>query len=130
MQRRGLVLLNLLLWLLASKLATAATPPAKVVQQFIEAHLQWRFVEARGFTLHQWHFIGSIISVWLFGVSSSVGDTATADVFLSRQFTHVFHYNISGTTQHGDNQVSVTVMRTSPNMVHLYTWALAPKQGA
>jgi hypothetical protein len=128
-QRRAFVT-GLLLWLLAHGMAGAATPPAKVVQQFIDAHLQGRFAEARGLTLERINLGGSLFSGWLFGAGIPAGELATADIFLSRKFAQSFRYNISGTTQHGDNQVSVTVMRLSPNLAHLYTWALAPKQGA
>jgi hypothetical protein len=122
--------LSLLLWLLGPGALGAATPPAKVVQQFIDAHVQGRFAEARGLTLERVDLSGSLFSGWLFGAGSAAGDMATADIFLSRKFTQVFRYTISGTTAHGDNQTSVSVVRVSPNMAHLYTWALAPKQGA
>jgi hypothetical protein len=108
----------------------AATPPAKVVQQFIEAHLQGRFAEARGFALEQVDLRASLFSGWLFGSGEGRGEVGTADIFLSRKFSQTFRYNIIGTTPHGENQVSVAVMRATPNLVHLYTWALAPKQGA
>jgi hypothetical protein len=108
----------------------AATPPAKVVQQFIEAHLQGRFAEARGFTMEQTHLSASLFSGWLFGSGAGRGEVGTADIFLSRKFSQLFRYNIIGTTPHGENQVSVTAVRATPNLVHLYTWALAPKQGA
>jgi hypothetical protein len=131
MGRRGLTVLSLLLWLVASGRAMAATPPAKVVQQFIDAHLQGHFAEARGLTLERVQLSGSLFSNWLFGVGAAGGgDAATADVFLSRKFAQAFRYNILGTTPSGDNQVVVTVMRSSPNLVHLYTWALAPQRGA
>src|SRR5262249_5967045 len=54
----------------------------------------------------------------------------TADLFLSRKFAQVFRYSIIGTAATGDNQVTVAVLRTSPNLAHMYTWALAPKRGA
>ena len=54
----------------------------------------------------------------------------TADLFLSRKFAQAFRYTITGTSQTGDNQANVTVPRSSPNLAHLYTWALAPKRGA
>jgi hypothetical protein len=131
MGRRGLTVLSLLLWLVASGRAMAATPPAKVVQQFIDAHLQGHFAEARGLTLERVQLSGSLFSNWLFGVGAAGGgDAATADVFLSRKFAQAFRYNILGTTPSGDNQVVVTVIRSSPNLVHLYTWALAPQRGA
>jgi hypothetical protein len=122
--------LSLLCWLLASGVAVAATPPAKVVQQFIEAHLQGRYAEARGFTIEQVNLSTSVFSGWLFGAGGTGGEMGTADIFLSRQFAQAFRYNIIGTVAHGDNQVSVTAVRATPNLVHLYTWALAPKQGA
>ena len=122
--------LSLLLWLLTSGVAVAATSPAKVVQQFIEAHLQGRYAEARGFTIEQVNLSTSVFSGWLFGAGGARGEMGTADIFLSRQFTQTFRYNIIGTVAHGDNQVSVTAVRASPNLTHLYTWALAPKQGA
>jgi hypothetical protein len=122
--------LSLLLWLLSSGVAVAETPPARVVQQFIEAHMHGRFAEARGFTLEQVNLSMSLFSGWLFGAAGAMGEVGAADIFLSRQFAQTFRYNIIGTAAHGDNQVSVTAVRTSPNLVHLYTWALAPKQGA
>jgi hypothetical protein len=122
--------LSLLCWLLASGVAVAATPPAKVVQQFIEAHLQGRFAEARGFTMEQVALSDSLFSGWLFGAGGARGEAGTADIFLSRKFSQTFRYSITGTTPHGDNQVSVTAVRSSPNLTHLYTWALVPKQGA
>jgi hypothetical protein len=113
----------------ASGVAAAATSPAKVVQQFIEAHLRGRFAEARSLTLEQVNLGASLFSNWLFG-NGIGGDAGTADIFLSRKFVQAFRYHIIGTTPSGDNQVYVTVMRTSPNLLHLYTWALAPKRGA
>jgi hypothetical protein len=113
-----------------SGMALAATPPAKVVQQFIEAHVQGRFAEARGFTMEQVALSPSLFSGWLFGTNGGRGEMGTADIFLSRKFAQTFRYNIVGTTPHGSNQVSVTAVRSSPNLAHLYTWALAPKQGA
>jgi hypothetical protein len=130
MRPRNHAVLSLLLWLLTSGVAVAATPPAKVVQQFIEAHLQGRYAEARGFTIEQVNLSTSIFSGWLFGAGGARGEMGTADIFLSRQFAQTFRYNIIGTVAHGDNQVSVTAVRASPNLTHLYTWALAPKQGA
>jgi hypothetical protein len=130
MRHRRRAVLSLLCWLLASGVAVAATPPAKVVQQFIEAHLQGRFAEARGFTMEQAALSASLFSGWLFGAGGVKGEVGTADIFLSRKFSQTFRYNITGTTPHGDNQVSVTAVRSSPNLVHLYTWALAPIQGA
>jgi hypothetical protein len=110
--------------------AVAETPPAKVVQQFIEAHLHGRYAEARGLTLEQVNLSMSLFSGWLFGAGGAMGEVGTADIFLSRQFAQTFRYNITGTVAHGDNQVLVTAVRATPNLAHLYTWALAPKQGA
>jgi hypothetical protein len=128
MTRRNRYLLSLALWLQVSGFALAATPPAKVVEQFIEAHLQGRFAESRSFTLERVNLSASPFSNWLFGPGS--GEAPTADLFLSRKFTQTFRYTITGTTPTGDNQVSVAVLRSSPNLAHLYTWALAPKRGA
>lgn len=130
MRQSSRAVLSLLGWLLASGVAVAATPPAKVVQQFIEAHLHGRFAEARGFTIEQVALSDSLFSGWLFGAGGARGEAGTADIFLSRKFAQTFRYNIIGTTPHGDNQVSVTAVRSSPNLTHLYTWALVPKQGA
>jgi hypothetical protein len=130
MQGRNLCLLSLVFWLQISGLASAATPPAKVVEQFIEAHLQGQFAASRGFTLERVNLSNSIFSNWLFGPGGSGGDAATADLFLSRKFIQTFRYSIIGTTPTGDNQVMVAVLRASPNLAHMYTWALAPKRGS
>jgi hypothetical protein len=111
-------------------LASAATPPAKVVEQFIEAHLQGQFAASRGFALERVNLSNSLFSNWLFGLAGSGGDAPTADLFLSRKFTQAFRYSIIGTTPTGDNQVMVAVLRASPNLAHMYTWALAPKRGS
>jgi hypothetical protein len=108
----------------------AETSPAKAVQQFIEAHLQGRFAESRGLTLERANLSASLFSNWLFGEGTAGTNAPTADVFLSRKFTQAFHYNITGTTPNGDNQVTVSVIRSSPNILHMYSWALAPKRGA
>src|SRR5437763_4418942 len=123
MTRRNRYFLSLALWLQVSGFALAATPPAKVVEQFLEAHLQGRFAESRSFTLERVNLSASPFSNWLFGPGS--GDAPTADLFLSRKFTQTFRYTITGTTPTGDNQVSVAVLRASPNLAHMYTWALA-----
>jgi len=130
MIRRIRYLLSLALWLQVSGFASAATPPAKVVEQFIEAHLQGQFAASRGFTLERVNLSASPFSNWLFGPGGTGGNSPTADLFLSRKFTQVFRYTITGTTPTGDNQVSVAVLRASPNLAHMYTWALAPKRGA
>jgi len=128
MRRRSWYFFGLALWLHMSALAIAATPPAKVVEQFIEAHLQGRFAESRSFTLERVNLSASPFSNWLFGPGA--GDAPTADLFLSRKFAQAFRYSIIGTAATGDNQVTVAVLRSSPNLAHLYTWALAPKRGA
>ena len=130
MRQRKLVVLSVALWFQAAGLALAATPPAKVVEQFIEAHLQGQFAASRSFTLERVNLSGSLFSSWIFGSGGPGGDPATADLFLSRKFTQAFRYTITGTTPTGDNQVTVAAVRTSPNIAHMYTWALAPKRGA
>lgn len=130
MQRWNLYLLSLALWLPICGFASAATPPAKVVEQFIEAHVQGRFAESRSFTLETVNLSASPFSNWLFGPGGAGGSAPTADLFLSRKFTQVFRYTLTGTTPTGDNQVTVAVLRASPNLAHMYTWALAPKRGA
>jgi hypothetical protein len=130
MKQRKLVVLSVALWFQAVGLALAATPPAKVVEQFIEAHLQGQFAASRSFTLERVNLSGSLFSSWIFGSGGPGGDPATADLFLSRKFTQAFRYTITGTTPTGDNQVTVAAVRTSPNIAHMYTWALAPKRGA
>src|SRR5262245_30925292 len=129
MRRRKLVVLSAALWFQAAGLAMAATPPAKVVEQFIEACLQGQFAASRSFTLERVNLSGSLFSNWLFGPGGAGGNAPTADLFLSRKFTQAFRYSITGTTPTGDNQVTVAAVRTSPNIAHLYTWALAPKRG-
>src|SRR5262245_9249917 len=130
MMRRYWYLLSLATWLQVSGFALAATPPAKVVEQFIEAYLQGRFAESRGFTLERVNLSDSLFSNWLFGPVGVGGNAPTADLFLSRKFCQVFRYTIIETTATGDNQVSVSVLRTSPNVAHMFTWALAPKRGS
>ena len=130
MRQRKLVMLSLALWLQAAGLAMAGPPPAKVVEQFIEAHLQGQFAAARSLTLERSNLSASLFSNWFFGPAGAGGDAATADLFLSRKFAQAFRYTITGTTPTGDNQVAVAVIRSSPNLAHLYTWALAPKRGS
>jgi hypothetical protein len=129
-KRRKLVMLSVALWLLATGLAIAATPPGKVVEQFIEAHLQGQFAASRSFTLERVNMSASPFSNWLFSPGSGSNDVPTADLFLSRKFSQAFRYTILGASQTGDNQANVTVLRASPNLAHMYTWALAPKRGA
>src|SRR5262245_24813273 len=130
MKRRKLIMLSVALWLQATVPAMAATPPGKVVEQFIEAHLQGQFAASRSFTLERVNLSASLFSNWLFSPGSGGNDLPTADLFLSRKFAQTFHYTIIGTSQTGDNQANVTVLRASPNLAHMYTWALAPKRGA
>src|SRR5712692_9050072 len=130
MKRRRLVMLSVALWLQAAGLAMAAPPPAKVVEQFIEAHLQGQFAAARSFTLERVDLGASLFSSWLFGPGGVGSNAPTADLFLSRKFAQTFRYTITGTTPTGDNQVAVAAIRSSPNLAHLYTWALAPKRGS
>jgi len=130
MKRRKLVMLSVALWLQAAGLAIAATPPGKVVEQFIEAHLQGQFAASRSFTLERVNLSASPFSNWLFEPGGASDTVPTADLFLSRKFAQAFRYTIIGTSQTGDNQANVTVLRASPNLAHMYTWALAPKRGA
>ena len=130
MRQGKLVVLSVALWFQAVGLAVAAPPPAKVVEQFIEAILQGQFAASRSFTLERVNLSGSLFSNWLSCSRGAGGDPATADLFLSRKFTQTFRYSIIGTTPMGDNQVTVAAVRTSPNIAHMYTWALAPKRGA
>src|SRR5215211_3764526 len=101
-KRSKLVVLSVALWLQATGLVLAATPPGKVVEQFIEAHLQGQFAASRSFTLERVNMSASPFSNWLFSPGGSGGDADTADVFLSRKFTQAFRYTIIGTTPTGD----------------------------
>src|SRR5215831_8192030 len=130
MKRGKLVMLSVALWLQATGLAIAANPPGKVVEQFIEAHLQGQFAASRSFTLERVNLSASPFSNWLFSPGSGSNDVPTADLFLSRKFSQAFRYTVLGTSQTGDNQANVTVLRASPNLAHMYTWALAPKRSA
>lgn len=115
---------------LLSSTTWAASSPTKTVQLFLEAHRRGRFAEARGFTLEQANLHASLFSNWLFVGGGSQQGAATADIFLSRKFTDAFRYTITGATPGGENQAYVNVIRTSPNIMHMYTWALAPRRGA
>jgi len=130
MRQRKLVMLSFALWLQTAGLAMAGPPPAKVVEQFIEANLQGQFAAARSLMMERANVSASLFSNWFFGPAGAGGDAATADLFLSRKFAQAFRYTITGTTPTGDNQVAVAAIRSSPNLVHLYTWALAPKRGS
>ncbi len=128
--QRIVLLLTLGMWLQTTGLALAGPPPAKVVEQFIEAHLQGQFAAARGFTLERANLQASLFGNWFFGAGGPGSEAPTADLFLSRKFAQTFRYAITGTTPTGDNQVAVAATRSSPNLAHLYTWALAPKRGS
>ena len=65
MGRGGLIVLSVLLWWLTSGVATATTSPAKMVQQFIDAHLKGNFAAARSFTLEQVNLSVSLFSSWI-----------------------------------------------------------------
>lgn len=130
MRPRAMIILSVLFCLLLYGGAAAETPPAKVVQQFIDFHLHGRFAEAHGFAIERVNLHASLFSNWLFGRSDTDAEAATADVFLSRKFAQAFRYNILGVDHTGENQVQVAVMRTTPNLTHMYTWALVPKRGA
>jgi hypothetical protein len=73
---------------------------------------------------------GSLFSNWLFRSGEAGAEMTTADVFLSRKFVEAFKYQLIDTAPNGDNQAFVTAIRTSPDMAHLYTWALAPLRDA
>jgi hypothetical protein len=130
MKHTWTLLLILGLWLHTAGLVSAGPPPAKVVEQFIEAHLQGQFAASRSFTLERANLQASLFGNWFFGTSGPGNEAPTADLFLSRKFAQAFRYTITGTTPTGDNQVAVAVVRSSPNLAHLYTWALAPKRGS
>src|SRR3989442_3790462 len=93
MKRSKLVMLSVALWLQATVLALAPTPPGKVVEQFIEAHLQGQFAGSRSFTLERVNLSASPFSNWLFSAGSGSNDVPTADLFLSRKFTQAFRYS-------------------------------------
>src|SRR5919198_5439661 len=97
MKRRKLAMLSVALWLQATGLAIAANPPGKVVEQFIEAHLQGQFAASRGFTLERVNLSASPFSNWLFSPGNG-NDLPTADLFLSRKFAQAFRYTILGTS--------------------------------
>lgn len=118
------------LWLQTVNLVHAGPPPAKVVEQFIEAHVQGQFAASRSFTLERANLQSSPFGNWFFGTGGTSGEAPTADLFLSRKFAQSFRYTITSTTPTGDNQVAVATVRSSPNLAHMYTWALAPKRGS
>ncbi|MDH3602466.1 MAG: hypothetical protein OEU26_22860, partial [Candidatus Tectomicrobia bacterium] len=130
MGRRSRIGLSLLLWLVMGGIAWADTTPAKTVQSFIEAHRQGRFAQAQSLLVGQVDARGSLFSNWLFRPGVAGAEVTTADVFLSRKFVEAFQYQLIDTSPNGENQAFVTAIRTSPDMAHLYTWALAPLRGA
>ena len=105
---------SVVLWMLSVSLAWATSSPTKTVQLFLESHRQGRFAEARSFTLEQVNLHASLFSNWLFVGSGGRQAVGTADIFMSRKFTDLFRYTITGTTPGGDNHAYVTVIRTSP----------------
>ena len=113
-----------------SGLAYAQSEPDSVVEQYVTALSQGRFAEARTLMLENANIDGSIFGSWLFGARGAGLPTATADLFLSQKFVEAFRYTITGTTPVGENQVYVTAIRSSPDVAHLYEWALLPEQGA
>jgi hypothetical protein len=111
-------------------IAWADATPDKTVQSFIEGHLHGRFAQAQSLLVGPVDARGSLFSNWLFRPGAAGTEMITADVFLSRKFVEVFQYKLIDTTPNGDNQAFVTAIRTSPDLTHLYTWALAPLHGA
>lgn len=130
MLHRGRMLVGMVIVLQMSGLAYAQSEPDSVVEQYIAALSQGRFAEARTLTLESANLDGSIFGSWLFGARNAGLPTATADLFLSQKFVQAFRYTITGTTPVGENQVYVTAIRASPDVAHLYEWAVLPKQGA
>lgn len=124
------VLASALILLQLNGLASAQSEPDRVVEQYIAALSQGRFAEARTLTLESANLDGSIFGSWLFGTRGAGLPTATAELFLSQKFVEAFRYTITGTTPVGENQVYVTAIRASPDVAHLYEWAVMPKQGA
>ena len=124
------VLTSALILLQLSGLAYAQSEPDRVVEQYISALSQGRFAEARTLTLESANMDGSIFGSWLFGARGAGLPTATAELFLSQKFVEAFRYTITGTMPVGENQVYVTAIRSSPDVAHLYEWAVLPKQGA
>ena len=130
MVQKGWMLVGVVILLQMSGLAYAQSEPDSVVEQYIAALARGRFAEARALTLESANINGSIFGSWLFGARGADLPTATADLFLSQKFVDAFRYTITGTTPVGENQVYVTAIRSSPDVAHLYEWAVLPKQGA
>lgn len=130
MRQRIRIGVSLLLWMALGGIAWADATPAKTVQSFIEAHRQGRFAQAQSLLVGPVDARGSLFSNWLFRSGTAGAEMTTADVFLSRKFVEAFQYQLIDTAPNGDNQAFVTAIRTSPDLAHLYTWALAPLRGA
>ena len=111
-------------------LAYAQSAPDRVVEQYVALLSQGRFAEARTLTLESANVDGSIFGHWLFGARGAGLPAATADLFLSQKFVEAFRYTITGTMPVGENQVYVTAVRSSPDVAHLYEWAVLPKKSA
>lgn len=126
----GQMALALLVGWAVSGGANAASDPSTTVQSYIEANRQGLFAQARSFLLQHVDVSASLFSNWLFGAGDAGLAAASADIFLSRKFVAAFRYKIIDTTPGGENHVFVTVVRSSPDLGHLYAWALAPKHGA
>ena len=130
MLQRGRMLVGVVILLQLSGLAYAQSEPDRVVEQYVTALSQGRFAEARTLTLESASIDGSIFGSWLFGARGAGLPTATADLFLSQKFVQAFRYTITGTTPVGENQVYVTAVRSSPDVAHLYEWAVLPQRDA
>ena len=130
MLRKCWFLAAMLALLRLSGLAYAQSDPDTVVEQYVLALSQGRFAEARAMTLETANLDGSVFGSWLFGDRGAGLPTATADLFLSKKFVEGFRYTITGTTAVGENQVFVTAVRSSPDLAHLYEWAVLPRRDA
>ncbi|HXV82050.1 MAG TPA: hypothetical protein VEG60_19405 [Candidatus Binatia bacterium] len=130
MRQRIRIGVSLLLGMALGGIAWADATPAQTVQSFIEAHRQGRFAQAQSLLVGPVDARGSLFSNWLFRPGTAGAETTTADIFLSRKFVEAFQYQLIDTAPNGDNQAFVTAIRTSPDLAHLYTWALAPLRGA
>ena len=130
MLQKGRMLVGVVILLHMSGLVYAQSEPDRVVEQYVTALSQGRFAEARTLTLENVNVDGSIFGSWLFGARGADLPTATADLFLSQKFVEAFRYAITGTTPVGENQVYVTAIRSSPDVAHLYEWAVLPRQDA
>ena len=130
LQRGWRTLAGLVVLFQMSGLAYAQGEPDRVVEQYVAALAQGRFAEARTRTLESANVDGSVFGSWLFGARGADLPAATADLFLSQKFVQAFRYTITGTMPVGENQVYVTAIRSSPDLAHLYEWAVLPNQGA